>query len=112
MIAAGGDGAHHRNKRPPEEGTLACHRQRGADLGGQQPAEHPLQEEVGGPAALGAKDLRGPAGEFLPMGKGCPLGTAPLMQRILVVAYPDLDGGLKAVQQSQGDEYSYHIFDP
>ncbi|KAJ1150235.1 hypothetical protein NDU88_003030 [Pleurodeles waltl] len=43
-------------QRPPEEGTLACHRQGGTDPGGLQPAEHPLSKEVGGPAALGTKD--------------------------------------------------------
>ncbi|KAJ1214335.1 hypothetical protein NDU88_001954 [Pleurodeles waltl] len=57
MIAAGGDSAHRHGQRPPEEGTLACHRQGGADPAGLQTAEHPLQEEMGGPAMLGAKNL-------------------------------------------------------
>ncbi|KAJ1179036.1 hypothetical protein NDU88_004275 [Pleurodeles waltl] len=29
-------------QRPPEEGTLAYHRQGGADIGGLQPTEHSL----------------------------------------------------------------------
>ncbi|KAJ1208434.1 hypothetical protein NDU88_003820 [Pleurodeles waltl] len=60
MIAAGGDGAYRRgtypHQRRPEEGTLACHHQGGADPGGLQPAEHQLSKEVGGTVALGAKD--------------------------------------------------------
>ncbi|KAJ1149489.1 hypothetical protein NDU88_002296 [Pleurodeles waltl] len=43
-------------------------------LGALQPSEHSLQEEVGGPMALGEEDL---AGEVLPKGKGCPSGTDP-----------------------------------
>ncbi|KAJ1091412.1 hypothetical protein NDU88_004538 [Pleurodeles waltl] len=93
---------------PSEEGTKAGHRQGGADPGGLQPAEHPLQEAVGGPAVLGKEDLRGPAGEVLPRGRGAHQALTPLMRRILVVVYPDLDGRLKAEQQSQGGEYRNH----
>ncbi|KAJ1197614.1 hypothetical protein NDU88_001470 [Pleurodeles waltl] len=64
-------------QQPPEEDTLACHRQGSAGPGGLQPTEHPLQEEVGGPAVLGEEDLRGPAGEVLPARKGCPSGIDP-----------------------------------
>ncbi|KAJ1204332.1 hypothetical protein NDU88_008110 [Pleurodeles waltl] len=34
-------------------------------------AEHPLSQEVGGPAPLGKEEGRGPAGADLPMRKGC-----------------------------------------
>ncbi|KAJ1130309.1 hypothetical protein NDU88_008662 [Pleurodeles waltl] len=131
MIGASGDGAHHCgtyaisspklhlisgsracSQHPSEEGTLACHRQGGADPGGLQPVEHPLQEAVGGPAALGEEDLRGPAGEVFPTRKGCPSGTDPIMRRILAVAYPDLDGRLKAAQQTEGGEYRNHCMPP
>ncbi|KAJ1131261.1 hypothetical protein NDU88_009600 [Pleurodeles waltl] len=94
--------AGHPGKRPPEEGTLICHCQGRADPGSLQAGEHPLQEEVGGPAVLGKTSQQG---------RGAHQALIPLMLRILAVAYPDLDGHLKAAQQSQGDEYIYHIFD-
>ncbi|KAJ1116756.1 hypothetical protein NDU88_004962 [Pleurodeles waltl] len=48
-----------------------------SEPGGLQPAEHPLQEVVGGPEALGQEDQRGPAGEGLPTRKGCPSDPDP-----------------------------------
>ncbi|KAJ1208650.1 hypothetical protein NDU88_004033 [Pleurodeles waltl] len=42
-------------------------------------------------------------------GRGARRALTPLMQRILALAYLDLDGHLKAAQQSQGGEYIYHI---
>ncbi|KAJ1152156.1 hypothetical protein NDU88_004933 [Pleurodeles waltl] len=50
-------------QHPSEEGTLASHRQGSADPGSLQPAEHPLQEAVEGPEALGQEDQKDPAGE-------------------------------------------------
>ncbi|KAJ1201358.1 hypothetical protein NDU88_005170 [Pleurodeles waltl] len=67
----------HTGHCPSEERTVASHRQGGADPGGLQLAEHPLQEAVGGPEALGQEDLRGPAGEGLPTRKGCPSDPDP-----------------------------------
>ncbi|KAJ1129200.1 hypothetical protein NDU88_007571 [Pleurodeles waltl] len=42
-------------------------------------------------------------------GRGACRALTPLMQHILAVVYPDLDGRLKAAQQSQGGENIYHI---
>ncbi|KAJ1116079.1 hypothetical protein NDU88_004298 [Pleurodeles waltl] len=42
-------------------------------------------------------------------GRGANWVLTPLMRRILAVPYPDLNGRLKAAQQSQGGEYSFHI---
>ncbi|KAJ1127648.1 hypothetical protein NDU88_006044 [Pleurodeles waltl] len=53
-------------QRPPEEGYLACHRQGSADPGGLSKMEHPLLQEMGGPAPLEQEDGRGPAGGGLP----------------------------------------------
>ncbi|KAJ1214982.1 hypothetical protein NDU88_002592 [Pleurodeles waltl] len=39
-------------------------------------------------------------------GRGSCRTMTPLMYRILVVAYPELDGRLRASQQPQGGEYS------
>ncbi|KAJ1197083.1 hypothetical protein NDU88_000945 [Pleurodeles waltl] len=90
-------------QRPSEKGYLAGHRQGHADPGGLWQAEHPLSQTVGGPAPLGKEDGGGPAGDGLPMRKGCPSNPdPPLMARILAVAYPELDGRLKASQQPQG----------
>ncbi|KAJ1180585.1 hypothetical protein NDU88_005806 [Pleurodeles waltl] len=70
-------------QRLSKERPVASHRQGGADPGGLQPAEPPLQEVVTGPESLGQED------------------------RILAVAYLDLDGSLKAAQQPQGGEYQH-----
>ncbi|KAJ1125441.1 hypothetical protein NDU88_003873 [Pleurodeles waltl] len=40
-------------------------------------------------------------------GRGARRTMTPLMFRILVVAYPELDGRLRASQQPQGGEYSH-----
>ncbi|KAJ1099263.1 hypothetical protein NDU88_004366 [Pleurodeles waltl] len=56
---------------------MACHRQGRVDPGGLRQAEHPLLETVGGPEQLGTEDGRGPAGDGLPMRKGCPLNPEP-----------------------------------
>ncbi|KAJ1099840.1 hypothetical protein NDU88_004935 [Pleurodeles waltl] len=92
----------HTGQHPSEEGTLAGHHQGGADPGGLQPAEHPLQEAVGGPAALGLEDLRGLAGEGLPTRKGCPSNPDPPNVPHSGSGITDLDGRLKAAQQPQG----------
>ncbi|KAJ1116710.1 hypothetical protein NDU88_004916 [Pleurodeles waltl] len=42
-------------------------------------------------------------------GRGARRTMTPLMFRILVVAYPELDGCLKASQQPQGGEYRFTI---
>ncbi|KAJ1179276.1 hypothetical protein NDU88_004510 [Pleurodeles waltl] len=44
-------------------------------------------------------------------GRGACQTLTPLISRILVVAYPDLDGCLKEAQQPQGGEYQ-HCFIP
>ncbi|KAJ1130593.1 hypothetical protein NDU88_008944 [Pleurodeles waltl] len=51
-------------------------------------------------------------GKSSQQGRGARRALTLLMQRILAVAHSDLDGCLKAAQQSQGGEYTYHIFDP
>ncbi|KAJ1117868.1 hypothetical protein NDU88_006064 [Pleurodeles waltl] len=96
-IYVDGDG-----QRPSKEGYMACHRHGRADPGGLWQAEHPLLETVGGPEMLGTEDGRGPAGDGFPMRNGCPSNPDPLMTRILAVAYPELDGLLRASQQPQG----------
>ncbi|KAJ1174213.1 hypothetical protein NDU88_006035 [Pleurodeles waltl] len=45
-------------------------------------------------------------------GRGARRALTPLMRMILVVAYPVLDGRLKAAHQSQGGEYSQTILQP
>ncbi|KAJ1178216.1 hypothetical protein NDU88_003463 [Pleurodeles waltl] len=40
-------------------------------------------------------------------GRGARRPMTPLMFRILAVAYPELDGRLRASQQTQGDEYTH-----
>ncbi|KAJ1090493.1 hypothetical protein NDU88_003625 [Pleurodeles waltl] len=44
-----------------------------------------------------------------PRGRGACRTMTPLMFRILTVAYPELDGPLKASQQPQGGEYKFRI---
>ncbi|KAJ1101543.1 hypothetical protein NDU88_006610 [Pleurodeles waltl] len=87
---------------PSEEGTLACHYQGDVDPGGLQPAKHPLSkagEDLGRWARkIGESQL----GKSSQRGRGARRALTPLMQQILAVAYPDLDGSLKAAQQSQG----------
>ncbi|KAJ1151574.1 hypothetical protein NDU88_004354 [Pleurodeles waltl] len=64
---------------------------------------------MGGHSPLEQEDGGGPAGDGLPTWEGCPsYHDPPLMFRILAVAYPELDGRLRASQQSQGGEY-HHI---
>ncbi|KAJ1122252.1 hypothetical protein NDU88_000750 [Pleurodeles waltl] len=41
-------------------------------------------------------------------GRGACQTMTPLMFRILAVAYPELDGRLRASQQPQGGEYSHN----
>ncbi|KAJ1141744.1 hypothetical protein NDU88_008072 [Pleurodeles waltl] len=91
-------------QRSSEKGYMACHRQGHADPGGLLQAEHPLSETVGGPETLGTEDSGSPAGDGLPMRKGCLSNPDPLMACMLAVAYPELDGCLGASQQTQGDE--------
>ncbi|KAJ1114469.1 hypothetical protein NDU88_002706 [Pleurodeles waltl] len=90
-----------RGQRPSEEGSLAGHRQGGADPAGLQPAAHPLQDAVEGPAVLGQDYMRGPVREASQRGRGARRTLTPLMCRILAVAYLDLDGRLEAAQQPQ-----------
>ncbi|KAJ1163001.1 hypothetical protein NDU88_003464 [Pleurodeles waltl] len=64
--------------------------------------EHPLPEKMGGHSPLEQEDGRGPAGEASQVGRGAHCTMTPLMFRILAVAYPELDGHLRASQQPQG----------
>ncbi|KAJ1127635.1 hypothetical protein NDU88_006031 [Pleurodeles waltl] len=64
--------------------------------------EHPLPQEMGGPAPLEQVDGGGPAGAASQRGRGARRTMTPLMFRILAVAYPELDGRLRASQQPQG----------
>ncbi|KAJ1115667.1 hypothetical protein NDU88_003889 [Pleurodeles waltl] len=82
-------------QRPPEEGYLTCHRQGCPEPGGPPQTEHPLPEKMGGHSPLEQEDGRGSAGE-------CPSNHDPPDVRILAVAYPELDGHLRASQQTQG----------
>ncbi|KAJ1090700.1 hypothetical protein NDU88_003829 [Pleurodeles waltl] len=72
------------------------------DPGGLWQAVHPLSQTVGGPETLDTEDGGGPPGDGLPMRKGCPSNPDPLMACTLAVAYPELDGHLRASQQPQG----------
>ncbi|KAJ1090847.1 hypothetical protein NDU88_003975 [Pleurodeles waltl] len=62
------------------------------------------------------EDLRGWArmtckaqlGKSSQRGRGARQALTSLMRRILAVAYPDLNGRLKAAQQPQGGEYQHH----
>ncbi|KAJ1163756.1 hypothetical protein NDU88_004209 [Pleurodeles waltl] len=90
------------SQHPSEEGTLACHRQEGADPGGLQPAEHPLRKRWEDLRHWARKTCEGQLGKSSQRGKGARRAVTPLMRRILAVAYPDLDGRLKAAKQTQG----------
>ncbi|KAJ1124659.1 hypothetical protein NDU88_003108 [Pleurodeles waltl] len=87
-------------QRPPEEGHLACHRQGGPDPGGPPETGNPLLEKMGGHLPLQQEDGGGSAGD------GARRTMTPLMFRILAVAYPELDGRLRASQQTQGGLWS------
>ncbi|KAJ1216344.1 hypothetical protein NDU88_003947 [Pleurodeles waltl] len=93
---------------PSEKGCMACHHQGCVDPQGLQQAEHSLSQMVGGPETLGTEDGGGPAGDGLPMRKGCPSNPDPLMFCILAVAYLELDGHLRPSQQPQGAEEQSH----
>ncbi|KAJ1211087.1 hypothetical protein NDU88_006449 [Pleurodeles waltl] len=83
-------------QHPPEDGHLVCHRQGRRDPGGPPETGHPLPEKMGGhspEAQLGMASQRG---------RGARRTMTPLMFRILAVAYPELDGRLRASQQTQG----------
>ncbi|KAJ1173998.1 hypothetical protein NDU88_005822 [Pleurodeles waltl] len=99
---AGGDG-----RRPPEEGYLACHRQGRPDPGGPPQREHPLLEKMGGPSPLEQEDGEAQLGMASQLGRGARRTMTSLMSRVLAVAYPELDGRLRASQQPQGGEYSH-----
>ncbi|KAJ1151322.1 hypothetical protein NDU88_004105 [Pleurodeles waltl] len=93
-------------QRPPEEGYLACHCQGSPDPGCPPQTEHPLPEKMGGHSPLEQEDGGGPAGDGRPTWEGCPSHHDPLMFQILAVAYPELDGRLRASQEPQGGEYT------
>ncbi|KAJ1128228.1 hypothetical protein NDU88_006607 [Pleurodeles waltl] len=57
---------------------------------------------MGGHSPLEQEDSGGPAGYGLPTWEGCLSHHDPLMFRILAVAYPELEGRLRASQQPQG----------
>ncbi|KAJ1080046.1 hypothetical protein NDU88_000268 [Pleurodeles waltl] len=95
-----------RGQRPPEERYLACHRQGRPDPGGLPQTEHPLPEKMGGHSPLEQEDGGGSAGDGLPTWEGCLSHHDPLVFRILAVAYPELDGRLRASQQTQGGVYT------
>ncbi|KAJ1196255.1 hypothetical protein NDU88_000126 [Pleurodeles waltl] len=90
----------------PEERYLACHHQGSPDPGGPPQTEHPLPEKMGRHSPLEQEDGGGSAGDGLPTWEGCPSHHDTLMFQILVVAYPELDGRLRASQQPQGGEYT------
>ncbi|KAJ1128909.1 hypothetical protein NDU88_007281 [Pleurodeles waltl] len=57
---------------------------------------------MGGHSPLEQEDDGGSAGDGLPTWEGCPSHHDPLVFRILAVAYPELDGRLRASQQTHG----------
>ncbi|KAJ1149543.1 hypothetical protein NDU88_002350, partial [Pleurodeles waltl] len=88
---------------PSEAYHLEGHNLKGADSGGLLSAQCPLQEKVGVPEALDLEDGSGPSWKFPPTWTGCvPQAAPPLMGSILVVAYPELHGQLRAHKQLQG----------
>ncbi|KAJ1157333.1 hypothetical protein NDU88_010047, partial [Pleurodeles waltl] len=92
-------------QRLSEERDMESHRQEDADPGGPQPAERPLSEQVGGPKTLGLEDCGGPAGAVLSTCLGYLSDndppSPPVTARILGLAYPELDGCLRAAHQPQ-----------
>ncbi|KAJ1202016.1 hypothetical protein NDU88_005820 [Pleurodeles waltl] len=91
----------HVDQRPQEKRYVVCHRQGRPDPGGLPQTEHPLPEKMGGHSPLEQEDGRGSAGDGLPTWEGCLSHHDPPMFRILAVAYPELDGRLRASQQPQ-----------
>ncbi|KAJ1174327.1 hypothetical protein NDU88_006149 [Pleurodeles waltl] len=61
---------------------------------------------MGGHSPLLQEDGGGSAGMASQRGRGARRTMNPLMFRILEVAYPELDGRLRASQQTQGGEYN------
>ncbi|KAJ1170430.1 hypothetical protein NDU88_002307 [Pleurodeles waltl] len=55
------------------------------------------------------KTVEARVGLASPRGRGAHRTLTPLMFRILAVAYPELDGRLKASQQPQGGDYRFRI---
>ena len=61
-----------------------------------------MPQTMGGPVAVEPEAGGGEAGGVFPTWQGQCQTLNPLMERILVVAYPELAGQLKAQQQLQG----------
>ncbi|KAJ1164865.1 hypothetical protein NDU88_005298 [Pleurodeles waltl] len=90
---------------PLEEGYLACHRQGRPDPGGLAQTEHWRKrwEDI---RRWSKKTAAAQLGMTSQRGRVARRTMTPLMFRILVVAYPELDGRLRASQQLQGGEYT------
>ncbi|KAJ1197708.1 hypothetical protein NDU88_001563 [Pleurodeles waltl] len=89
-------------QRPLEEGYLAYHRQGHPDPGGPPQMENPLPEKMGGHSPLEQEEAESQLGMTSHRGRGARHTMTPLMFRILAVAYPELDGHLRASQQHKG----------
>ncbi|KAJ1130753.1 hypothetical protein NDU88_009101 [Pleurodeles waltl] len=92
-----------RGQRPPEEEYLACHHQGRPDPGGPPQTEHPLRKRWEDIRRWSKKTAEAQLGMASQCGRGARRTMTPLMFGILAVAYLELDGRLRASQQTQGD---------
>ncbi|KAJ1166702.1 hypothetical protein NDU88_007099 [Pleurodeles waltl] len=79
--------------------TLGVHHRRGTHC-------HKRWEDIRRGTKKTAESLLGMASQRR---RGACRQLTPLMFRILAVAYPDLDGRVRAAQQTQGGEYKHYL---
>ncbi|KAJ1129408.1 hypothetical protein NDU88_007778 [Pleurodeles waltl] len=93
-------------QRPPEEGYLACHRQGRPDPRVYHRRSTHCRKRWEDLRRWSKKTVEAQLGMASQRESGARRSMPPLMFRILAVAYPELDGPLKASQQPQGGEYT------
>ncbi|KAJ1187006.1 hypothetical protein NDU88_003785 [Pleurodeles waltl] len=94
------------SQRPSKEGYKACHRQGRADPGVYGRRSTHSRKQWEDRRCWARKTAEAQLGMASPSNSDPPGGP----HRILAVAYPELDGGLRASQQTQGGEYSAHHY--
>ncbi|KAJ1124577.1 hypothetical protein NDU88_003027 [Pleurodeles waltl] len=104
---ANGDFRRLRDQRPSEKGYLPCHRQGGADPGAFDRQSTHCRKWWEDLRRWARKTVEAQLGLSSKRGRSAHRTLTPLMFRILAVAYPELDGRLRASQQPQGGEYKF-----
>ncbi|KAJ1115175.1 hypothetical protein NDU88_003401 [Pleurodeles waltl] len=93
-------------QRPPEEGHLACHHQGSPDPGVYHRRSTHCRKRWEDIRRWSKKTAEAQLGMASQRGRSARRTMTPLMFRILAVAFPDLDGRLRPLQQPQGGEYT------